>query len=338
MRKMKPRVAIVNSKSFGRFTDAVSRLAKRCIVDQIEVAKNILGKELAEKLSGYHFVIASVTPRYGEDFFKTNSDVVMILRHGIGLDNVDLKAAEEHGVKIVAVPGYKEREAVAEHAVALMLSALRRVVEANDSVRKGEWQERARFVSRNISSLTIGILGFGNIGSKVAEILRKGFGAKVIAYDPYVQEVKMRALGVDPVKSVAELMAESDIVTLHTNLTPETYHIISRETLKGARRGIIVVNTARGELIDQDALVEALEKGIVSAAALDVVENEPIGLEHPLLKYSNIVVTPHIAAYTLEALAAMDETIVEAIFNYLDEKPIEGIVVDPMKCRKLKLG
>lgn len=334
---MRPRVAIVNSKSFGRFTDAISRLASRCIVDQIEVSKNVSGKELAEKLSGYHFVVASVTPRYGEEFFKSNADVVMILRHGIGLDNVDLKAAEENGVKIVAVPGYKEREAVAEHTVALMLSALRRVAEANDAVRKGGWQERAKFVSRNISSLTVGIVGFGNIGSKVAEILRKGFGSKVIAYDPYVQQEKMMTLGVAQVSSMIELMAKSDIVTLHTNLTPETYHIISRETLMGARRGIIVVNTARGELIDQDALVEAIEKGIVGAAALDVVENEPIGLEHPLLKYSNVLITPHIAAYTRESLAAMDETIVEAIFNYLEKKPIEGIVVDPMKCRNLTL-
>lgn len=336
MKRVKPRVAVVNSKSFGRFTDAISRLESRCAVYQIEVPKDVLEKELAEKLVGYHFIVASTTPRYGEEFFKSNADVVMIARHGIGLDNVDLKAAEEHGVKVVAVPGYKEREAVAEHTVALMLSALRRVVEANDSVRKSRWQERAKFVSRNISNLTVGVVGFGNIGSKVAEILRKGFGAKVIAYDPHVQEEKMRALGVISMNSIIELMAKSDIVTLHANLNPETHHIISRETLTSAKRGIIMVNTARGELMDQEALVEAIEKGIVSAVALDVVEKEPIELEHPLLKYSNVIVTPHIAAYTREALTAMDETMVEAIFSYLDNKPIEGIVVDPRKCRSLR--
>jgi len=326
-------VAIVNSKSFGRFSNAISRLESRCTVDQIEVSKNVLGEELAQRLAGYHFIVASVTPQYGEEFFKSNSDVVMIARHGIGLDNIDLKAAEEYGVKVVAVPGYREREAVAEHAVALMLSVLRRVVEANDSVRKGGWLERARFVSRNMSSLTVGLVGFGNIGSKVAEILREGFGSKVLAYDPYVQEERMEALGVIPVSSVFELMAESDIVTLHANLNPETYHIINREALMSAKRGIIVVNTARGELVDQDALIEAVEKGIVSGVALDVVEKEPIELEHPLLKYSNVIITPHIAAYTREALTAMDETIVEAIFNYMDNKPIEGIVVDPGRCR-----
>jgi D-3-phosphoglycerate dehydrogenase len=333
--KMKPRVAIVNSKSFGKFTNVMSKLAAKCILDQVEVPKDITEQELAEKLKGYHFVIASVTPRYGKEFFRRNEDVVMIVRHGIGLDNVDLRAAEEYGVKVVAVPGCKEREAVAEHTIALMLSALRHVAEANEAVRKGKWQERAKFVSRNISNLTVGVVGFGNIGSRVAEILRNCFGTKVVAYDPYVQEEKMKALEVTPMSSIAELMAKSDIVTLHTNLSSETYHIINRETLANAKRGIIIVNAARGELIDQDALVEAIEKGIVGTVALDVVEKEPIGLENPLLKYSNVVITPHIAAYTQEALTAMDETVADAILSYLDNKPIEGIVVDPKKCRTL---
>lgn len=333
---MRPRIAIVNSKSFGKFTDAMNKLAMRCTLEQIEVPKSIAERELAEKLKGYHFIIASVTPRYGKEFFRRNEDVVMIVRHGIGLDNIDLRAAEEYGVKVAAVPGYKEREAVAEHTVALMLSALRHVVEANEAVRKGKWQERAKFISKNISNLTVGIIGFGNIGSRVAEILRNGFGTKVVAYDPYVQEEKMKALEVVPMNSVTELMAKSDIVTLHTNLSPETYHIVNREALANAKRGIIIVNAARGELIDQDALIEAIEKGIVSTAALDVAEREPIEPEHPLLKYSNVVITPHIAAYTQEALTAMDETIVDAIFSYLDNKPIEGIVVNPKKCRVLK--
>lgn len=333
---MKPRVAVVNSKSFGKFTGVVSKLTTRCTLDQIEVPKDITGKELAERLKGYHFIIASVTPQYDREFFKSNEDVVMIVRHGIGLDNVDLKAAEEYGVKVVAVPGYKEREAVAEHTIALMLDALRHVTEANEAVRKGKWQERAKFISRNISNLTVGIVGFGNIGSRVAEILRNGFGTKVIAYDPYVPKERMKALGVVPVSSIAELMANSDIVTLHANLSPETYHIVNRETMRNAKRGIIIVNAARGELIDHDALVEAIEKGVVSAVALDVVEKEPIESEHPLLRYSNVVITPHIAAYTQEALIAMDETVTNAILNCLDNKPIEGIIVDPKKHRTFK--
>lgn len=335
---MRPRIAVVNSKSFGKISDSTSRLTERCTLDQIEVQKNITEQELAEKLKGYNFVIASVTPYYGKEFFKKNEDVVMIVRHGIGLDNIDLKAAEEYGVKIAAVPGYKEKEAVAEHAVALMLTALRRVVEANEAVRSGRWSERARFISKNISNLTVGIIGFGNIGSRVAEILRKGFDTKVIVYDPYVPEERMKALETTPANSIYELLEKSDIVTLHTSLTPETYHILNRERLNKARKGIIVVNTARAELIDQEALIEAIEEGTVSVVALDVIEKEPVESEHPLLKYKNVIVTPHIAAYTQEALIAMDEAVAEAILNYLDNKPIEGLVVNPRKPRNLEMS
>lgn len=333
---MKPRVAIVNSKSFGKFTSVMNKLRIKCTLDQIEVQKDIAGQELAEKLKGYHFVIASVTPKYDREFFERNEDIVMIVRHGIGVDNIDLKAAEEYGVKVAAVPGYKEREAVAEHTIALMLNALRHITEANEAVRKGKWQERAKFISRDISNLTVGIVGFGNIGSRVAEILKNGFGTKVVAYDPYVPKEKMKALDVTPMSSVAELMTKSDIVTLHANLSSETYHIVNRETLESAKKGIIIVNAARGELIDHDALVDAIEKGIVSAVALDVVEKEPINSEHPLLRYDNVIITPHIAAYTQEALSAMDETVAEAILSYLDNRPVEGIIVDPKKCRILK--
>ncbi|MBO3802147.1 MAG: D-isomer specific 2-hydroxyacid dehydrogenase family protein [Thermoproteota archaeon] len=333
---MKPHVAIVNSKSFGKFTDIMSKLKVRCVLDQIEVPKDITEHELAEKLKGYHFVIASVTPHYGKEFFRRNEDVVMIVRHGIGIDNIDLKAAEECGVIVAAVPGYKEREAVAEHTIALMLNALRRITEANEAVKSGRWQERAKFISKNISNLTVGIVGFGNIGSRVAEILMNGFGTKVVAYDPYVPKEKMETLGVTPMINITELISKSDIVTLHANLSPETYHIINKETLASAKKGIIIVNAARGELIDQNALIEAIEKGIIIAAALDVVEKEPIELEHPLLKYSNVVITPHIAAYTQEALTAMDETVAEAILSYLDNRPIEGTVINPKKRRKLK--
>lgn len=328
-------MAVVNSKSFGKISNAINKLTERCILNQIEVPKDIVEVELAERLNGYHFIIASVTPYYGEEFFKANKDIVMIVRHGIGLDNIDLKAAGEHGVKIAAVPGYREREAVAEYAVTLMLTALRRVVEANEAVEKGRWAERAKFISRDISNLTVGIIGFGNIGSRVAEILIKGFGAKVIAYDPYVSEDKIRTFEAIPVLSIDELLEKSDIVTIHASLNPGTFHILNRERLKKLKKGAIIVNTARAELIDQNALIEVIEDGTVSTAALDVVEKEPIELGHPLLKYSNVVITPHIAAYTREALIAMDETVAEAILSYLDNKPIEGLVVDPKKSRKL---
>lgn len=332
---LKPRVAVVNSKSFGVYTDAIERLSAFCEVVRLEVPKDIGGAELASKLRGFHFVVASVTPRYSREFFEQNDSVVMIVRHGIGYDNIDVAAAEEFGVVIARVPGWREREAVAEHAVALALDALRHVSRSYNYVRAGRWGERAKFIGKELPSLTIGVIGFGNIGSRVAGIFRRGFGARVVVYDPYVPPEKIRELGCEPVKNLEDLLKQADIITLHTALTPETYHMISREEFELMKDGVILVNTARGELIDEQALIEYLRKGKIAAVALDVVEGEPIGADHPLLKFENVIITPHIAAYTVEALKGMDEAVVEAIVNYLNGKPIDGLVVLPKKPRKL---
>jgi D-3-phosphoglycerate dehydrogenase len=328
------RIAIVNSKSFGIYTNAIERLKKIGDVQRIEVPRDFRGKKLAEVLSGYHFIIASVTPYYDREFFEYNKDVVMIVRHGIGYDNIDVKAAEEFGVVVARVPGWRERESVAEHTVALMLSALRFVVQSYEAVKQGRWGDRAKFIGKELKSLTVGIVGLGNIGSRVAEILSKGFGAKVVVYDPYIPREKVEQLGYRYVSKLEELVEVSDIITLHTPLTNETYHMINRDILSKAKKGVIIVNTARGELVDEDALCEFIENGTVAAYAADVVEGEPIGPDHRLLKYPNVIITPHIAAYTYESLKSMDEAVVEAIESYLQEKPIDGVVVYPRSPRK----
>ena len=333
----RPRIAVVNSKSFGVYTDAVERLSRVGEVVRVEVPRDISGAELAAKLQRAHFVVASVTPRYSREFFELNDLVVMIVRHGIGYDNIDVAAAEEFGVVVARVPGWREREAVAEHTVALALDALRHVARSYIYVRAGRWSERARFIGRELPNLTVGVVGFGNIGSRVAEIFRKGFGARVVVYDPYVPPERVRELGCEYVEKLEELLTQADIVTLHAALTPETYHLIGRREFELTKEGVIIVNTARGELIDGEALVEYLQKGKVGAVALDVVEGEPIGPDHPLLKFENVIVTPHIAAYTYEALRGMDEAVVEAILNYLSGKPIDGLVVMPKNPRKLVL-
>jgi len=330
----KIRIAVVNSKSFGKYSSAIEKLQKIGDVFRISVRGDTPSDELAARLDGFHFVIASVTPYYGRTFFERNRSVVMIVRHGIGLDNVDLKAAEEHGVAVARVPGRVEREAVAEHAVTLMLLALRKVCQAIEAVRRGEWHARSRFVGWQLSSCTVGIIGFGNIGSRVAEILIKGFGSKVLAYDPYVPKERIKAIGATPV-DLEELLASSDIITLHVRLTKESYHMLDEQAFRRMKDGVIIVNTSRGELVSVQALVKALEEGKVSAAALDVVEDEPIDKSHPLLRFENVIITPHIAAYTHEALKGMDEFIVKAITAYLKGKTIEGFVVMPTKPRKI---
>lgn len=333
----RPRIAIVNSKSFGLYTDALQRLSAIGEVTKLEVPKDISGKDLAIRLNGYHFIVASVTPRYDREFFELNESVVMVVRHGIGYDNIDVKAAEERGVIVARVPGWREREAVAEHTVALMMSALRCVPQAYGTVRTGKWSERAKYVGRELSNLTVGIVGFGNIGSRVAEILKKGFNARIVVYDPFVPRDKILESGYEYANNLCELLKTSDIVTLHAALTPENYHMINKEAFECMKNGVIIVNTARGELIDEKALIENIEKKKVLAAALDVIEGEPIEADHPLLKYENVIITPHIAAYTWEALKGMDDAVVEAIVSYLNKKPIDGVVAMPRNPRKLMI-
>jgi len=319
------RIAIVNSKSFGMYSSAVSELKALGEVVMVEVPKDINALELAGKLTGVDVVIASVTPRYTAEFFRANRDIKLIVKHGIGVDNIDVNTATEEGVVIARVPGVFERESVAEHTVALILAALRKVVKAHEYVVRGRWGERARFVGMELSGKVVGIIGLGNIGSRVAEILLNGFNAKVLAYDPYVSGEVAERLGIKLV-DLDTLLRNSDIISLNCSLTPETYHIINYNAFKLMKRGVIIVNTARGELIDTNDLIKAIEEGVVAAAALDVVEGEPIGEDHPLLKFDNVVITPHIAAYTVEALRGMDEAVVRAIKDFVNGRIPEGVV------------
>ncbi|MEM4567045.1 MAG: D-isomer specific 2-hydroxyacid dehydrogenase family protein [Sulfolobales archaeon] len=319
------RIAIVNSKTFGIYSNVIDELKSFASIERLEVPKDLSGVQLASALKDYDIVIASVTPNYNAEFFKNNLRVGMIARHGIGVDNVDVEAATKYGVVVTRVPGYVERNAVAEHAVTLMLAALRDVVRAHKKVATGKWGERGRFVCNELRYLTVGLIGIGNIGSRVAEILVRGFGCRVIAYDPYVPEVRARELGVELV-DLDSLLRNSDIISIHTPLTKETYHLINWERLTKMKRGVIIVNTARGEIIDTNALVKALDEGIVGRVAIDVVEGEPIDSEHPLLKFDNVIITPHIAAFTYQGLRGMDESVLNAIKAYLRGEIPEGIV------------
>lgn len=330
-------------KEYIYVSDLIEYLKKYCSrIDFITVPKDISEEELAKVLQGYHFLIVSTYPRYGRKFFELNKDVLLVFRFGLGYDNVDIKAAEELGVVVARVPPYVEREAVAEQTVALILASLRRTVKADKLVKLGRVRVAvydAEFVKelsgpKDLSDAIVGIMGFGNIGSRVAEILVKGFNSKVLAYDPYVPKERMIQVNVEPVNSLIELFERSDIVSIHSSLTKETYHAVNREVLSKAKRGIIIVNTARGEIIDTDALIWALNEGIVDFVALDVVEGEPIPSDHPLLQFNNVIITPHMSVFTHTTLRNMFKAAVNAIINYVEGKAIEEQLAIPKNPRQ----
>jgi len=324
----KPLAWIVNSSSFGRvFPEHLQKLKSFCEVRRIDGVSSWTGSRVGKKCRGASIVIASVSPNYDDNFFREIPGLKLLARHGIGFNNVDLESATRHGVVVTRVRGEVEREGMAESAVMLALAIARRTLNADKAVRAGKWGDRTKFVGLEFKGRTVGVIGCGNIGSRVVQIYSRGFGARVLATDPNVSGAKIRASGALKVP-LAKLLAESDVVTLHASLNPTSRGIIGRKALAMMRPGALLVNNARGELMDEGAVVQALRSGRLAGLAVDVVAKEPAGRNHPFLKCPNTVVVPHIGAYTVESLRAMGEKMVEDVAAVLGgKKPRE--VVNP---------
>lgn len=322
----KCRIAVVNSSSFGRVCpDLMERLQQSGEVSRVDVPTDIAGEQLADELEGFHFVIASVTPTFSSAFFADNTDLVLIARHGIGCDNVDLSAATERGVLVTRVTHEDERDAVAELSLSLIMTCVRQIVPAQQAVQERRWNQRASFVGSELSHMTVGIIGFGNIGSRVGEIIGEGFGADVLAYDPYIADAVLRKAGVTPV-TLDELLAQCDLISFNASLNEDNYHFIGEQEFKLMKDGVIIVNTARGELMEPDALVDAVRSGKVSSLGLDVVEHEPIEDDNPLLDLPQVHILPHIGSYTQRSIRLMDEKMVEDIERVLAGRAPDAIV------------
>jgi D-3-phosphoglycerate dehydrogenase len=220
----------------------------------------------------------------------------VVARAGVGLDNVDVKAATAAGVMVVNAP-QSNIVSAAEQAIALLFAVARRTPNANASLKSGEWK-RSKFTGVEILDKTVGVVGFGKIGQLVAQRLA-AFGTTIIAYDPYVQPARAAQYGVRMV-TLEELLREADIVTIHLPKTPETLGLIGERELQLVKPGVIIVNAARGGLVDEDALAIALKEGRIGGAGLDVFANEPT-TSSPLFEFDNVVVTPHLGASTDEA-------------------------------------
>jgi D-3-phosphoglycerate dehydrogenase len=221
----------------------------------------------------------------------------VVARAGVGLDNVDVPAATERGVLVVNAPQSNVVSA-AEHAVALLLAVARRIPAADASLRAGQWR-RSSFVGVELSEKTIGVVGLGRVGQLFAARMA-AFGTTVIAYDPYLQPARAAALGVTLV-DLPTLLRRSDAISIHLPRTPETVGLIGAAELAMVRQGVLIVNAARGGLIDEAALAVALRSGRVAGAGIDVFGDEPPGPGHPLIGLDNVVATPHLGASTAEA-------------------------------------
>lgn len=222
----------------------------------------------------------------------------VIVRYGVGTDNVDVKAATEAGIIVGHVPSYCIDE-VSSHTIALWLACARKVVSTHKRMEQGSWDVHRHDPIYRIAGKTLGIVGFGNIGRDVARKLA-GWNLKLLAFDPFVEVETARSLGVEPV-DIEALCRRSDFITLHAPLLPETWHMINAQSLGWMRSGAVLVNTARGPVVDTAALLQALDAGHLAAAGIDVFEEEPLPKNSPLRNHPRVVVTDHTAWYSEES-------------------------------------
>lgn len=245
--------------------------------------------------------------------------------HGVGVDHIDLRAAGELGILVFNTPTALT-EAVAEMTIGMMLSLTRRIVSADRAVRSGQWNRKyTDLIGVDLMGKTVGIIGLGRIGSAVARRLRP-FGVKMVYYDLQDRRDIEHELGLKRV-SLEELLQQSDIISIHLPLTPETRGLISRREFEMMKDGVYIINTARGGIIVQEDLIEALSSGKVSGAALDVFEREPLEVESPLIKMDNVILTPHLGASSAEAMRRMAVEVAEGIIRISRGERPKNIVV-----------
>lgn len=238
----------------------------------------------------------------------------VISRYGVGVNTIDLDAAKEKGITVANVPDYGMEE-VSNHALALLLSWARKVTLLNNEVKNGNWDFKACVPIHRFDKQTVGVLGFGRIPRRFIEKV-KPLGFKTAAYDPFVSAEEMAAVGVQKME-LDEIIREADYLSVHVPLIKDTFHLLNEDRFSQMKRNAVVINTARGPIIDEKALAAALENGIIAGAALDVTEEEPIGKDSPLLKMENVLITPHSAWYSEEAMIELRQKAAKNIVQVL---------------------
>jgi D-3-phosphoglycerate dehydrogenase / 2-oxoglutarate reductase len=282
-------------------------------VARVDVRTDLSPEELIQVIPDYDALMIRSGTRVTKEVIEAGAKLQIIGRAGVGVDNVDVPAATRKGIVVVNSPE-GNTIAAAEHTLALLMAISRHIPDANQSVKAGKW-ERKKFTGVELYKKTLGIVGLGKIGSHVAGVAR-AMGMKLLAYDPYLSNERAEQIGCSLVE-LDFLFREADYITLHLPKTPETQHLINTETLAKMKPTARIVNCARGGIIDEAAIAEALNKGVIAGAALDVFENEPLG-ESPLVHVTgDIILTPHLGASTEEAQTNVAIDVAEQIRDVL---------------------
>jgi D-3-phosphoglycerate dehydrogenase len=291
----------------------------------VEKRTGLLPDELRKVLADYDGLIVRSETKVTADLMDTAKKLRVIGRAGVGVDNIDVAAATARGIVVMNAPD-GNTITTAEHTIALLVALARSVPQANSSLKSGKW-ERKNFIGTELQGKTLGIIGLGRIGRVVASRAR-ALGMNIIAYDPFIAPEQARDQEIES-GLLDEVFSRADFLTIHTPLTSETRGLVGRDAFAKMKRGARIINCARGGLVDEAALYEAIKSGKIAGAALDVFEQEPPPADHPLLSLDEVIVTPHLGASTTEAQEGVAFTVAEQMRDYLLHGTLRGAVNVP---------
>jgi D-3-phosphoglycerate dehydrogenase len=291
----------------------------------LEIRDCITKQEIMEATSEAHAVLVNLQ-KYDADIINNMKNCRIIARYGIGYDNVDLEAAKQKGIWVTNVPDYGAEVSVSEHAVALLLSCVRKIPYINTEIKEGSWDVQGFKPIHTIRGKTLGIIGFGKIGKEVVRKMSTFSLGKILIYDPYFSGDYKDFEYCEFVQNLSELTEKSDFISIHTPLDETTRGMISKKQIDGMKEGVILINTARGGIIDENALIEGLSGGKIGGAALDTFESEPISSDSMLRRMPMVVLTNHIGFYSVETIRTLQENAVLNVCKVLQgEKPVNPV-------------
>ncbi len=288
----------------------------------VEKRTGLNTQELTKALAGCSGLVVRSETKVTAQLMDNAPDLRVVGRAGVGVDNIDVPAATSRGIVVMNAPD-GNTITTAEHTIALLIALARRVPQANSSLKSGKW-DRKSFIGVELQGKTLGIVGMGRIGRTVASRAR-AFGMKIVAFDPFIAPEQARDAEVE-LATLDEVVAGADFLTVHTPLTTETRGIIGADAFAKMKRGVRVINCARGGLVDEGALFDAIKSGTVAGAALDVFSTEPPASDHPLLSLDEVIATPHLGASTTEAQEGVAFTVAEQMRDYLSSGALRGAV------------
>lgn len=288
--------------------------------------KPIPGQPPLESAQAAQVIFAGATIPYTGEVFDSLPNLRIIVRTGIGIDNVDANAAAERGVVFCNTPD-GPTESTAEHAVALLMAVAKRIIPGHLGMSSGGWPPRSALMGTEVQGKTLGLVGLGRIGRRVAQICGAGLGMRVVGSDPFVSAEAAAQMGVE-LLSQDEVIAQADFLSLHAPNIPATYKMINRESIARMKSGAYLINVARGPLVDVDAVIEALDSGKLAGAGLDVFDEEPPVADYPIRFHPKVVLTPHSASVTDAGRARIERMAVERVLEFFNgERPKD--VVNP---------